>query len=232
MTAVMELEGVAKVYGGGRGGAAVRALDGVDLEIREGELLAIVGASGSGKSTLLAIMGGLARPSEGTVRLDGHDVAKLSDRRLAGLRASRLGFVFQQFHLVGSRSALENVADGALYRGVSPRKRRVEAAARLAEVGLADRARHRARLLSGGERQRVAIARALVGDPAVVLADEPTGNLDSATGSEVIGLLRALHEEGRTIVVITHDEAIAATFPRTIVLRDGRVVADTALVAV
>ncbi len=220
---VLELESVSKIYAGE---PAVVALSDVSFRVHEGELVAIVGPSGSGKSTLLHLMGTLDRPSSGRVRITGLDVAAMSDRELSALRATRIGFVFQQFFLAEHESALDNVADGLLYAGVPLAQRRELAAASLAEVGLASRARARPTQLSGGERQRVAIARALVGRPAIVLADEPTGNLDSANSEAILGLLETLHRRGVTIAVITHERGIAAGLPRQIELFDGRVVSD------
>jgi putative ABC transport system ATP-binding protein len=204
----------------------VDALRGVALMVEEGELLAVVGPSGSGKSTLLHIMGTLDRPSGGTVRVAGHDVSDLSDRRLAALRARHIGFVFQQFFLVEGLSAAENVAQGLLYAGIPAPERRRRAAEQLRRVGLGHRLEHRSAQLSGGERQRVAIARALVGGPSIVFADEPTGNLDSRSGEQIVGLLRELNGEGTTIVVITHDLELAASFPRRVHIRDGAVEDD------
>nr|MDT0660001.1 ABC transporter ATP-binding protein [Micromonospora sp. DSM 115978] len=219
---MVELTEVTKVYGGG----VVTALGGVSLRIARGELVAIVGPSGSGKSTMLNVIGTLDRPTSGRVVIDGHNVAALSDRELSALRASRIGFVFQQFHLAPGVPVIDNVADGLLYSGVPRSERRRRAEVALRRVGLAHRLDHRPHELSGGERQRVAIARAVSGEPPVLLADEPTGNLDSASGVGVMSLLRDLHAAGTTVIVITHDLQIADELPRQVRMRDGLVVAD------
>jgi putative ABC transport system ATP-binding protein len=219
--AIVRLRGVGRVYRGG-----VAALRDVDLEIDRGEMVAVVGPSGSGKSTLLHVMGTLDRPTTGEVVIDGFEVAGLSDRELSALRARRIGFVFQLFHLAPGVPALDNVADGLLYTGASLRQRRERAAQALERVGLGHRSTHRPHELSGGEQQRTAIARAVVGEPTLLLADEPTGALDSHAGESLMRLLADLHEAGTTIVVITHNHQVAAYLPRQVSMLDGRVVAD------
>ena len=224
MTAVLELHGVVKEY---PGAPPIRALAGVDLTVESGEFVVVVGPSGSGKSTLMNIVGALQRPSEGTVRIDGVATSSLRDGRLSAVRGRRIGFVFQQFHLIEGMTALENVSDGLLYAGVKRRHRAERAEEALTMVGLGDRMKHRPGALSGGERQRVAIARALIADPAIVLADEPTGNLDSVNGAAIMALLRDLNLAGRTVVLITHDRDIASSAPRQVAMRDGLIVDDS-----
>ncbi len=221
MSVALRLHDVVKEYPGG-----VHALRGVSVEIETGDQVAVVGPSGSGKTTMLTILGTLERPSSGTVEVAGRDAVGASDSELAGLRAHEIGFVFQGFHLQDGMTAVDNVATGMLYTGMPLRERRAAATEALERVGLGPRLTHRPQQLSGGERQRVAIARALAKHPVIILADEPTGNLDSKSGSEVIELLHQLASEGATLALITHDEAIAETFPRRIQMRDGEIVGD------
>ncbi|MBJ7471294.1 MAG: ABC transporter ATP-binding protein [Solirubrobacteraceae bacterium] len=223
----LQLRNVVKSYPGG-----VKALAGVDLDVAQGELLAIVGPSGSGKTTMLQIMGTLDRPTSGEVWIDGIDAAAATDDELSALRARRIGFVFQQFYLLDGLSAVDNVAGGLLYAGFSREARRERAREALQAVGLGHRLGHRPNQLSGGEKQRIAIARALVGEPAVLFADEPTGALDSKTGASIVELLTELNKAGTTIVVITHDAALAQSFPRRVSVRDGEIVADESLAVV
>ena len=226
-TILVHAKGLRKDYGSGEG--LVRALDAVDLEVSRGEVVAVMGPSGCGKSTLLHLIGGLDRPSAGELSVAGQRVDELSERALAHLRRDEIGFVFQAFHLMDELTAEENVELPALLAGCSPREARARATALLEEVDLADRARHLPSMLSGGQRQRVAIARALANEPEIVLADEPTGNLDSAAAFEVLGLLEGLHAKGLTLVVVTHDERIATTADRLISMRDGAFVDETRL---
>jgi putative ABC transport system ATP-binding protein len=220
---VLELEGVTKEH---VATPPVLALRDVTLSVHAGEFVAVTGASGSGKSTLLAVAGTLERPTKGTVRVAGTAVEGLSDLELSGIRSTALGFVFQQFHLLPTRTVLQNVADGLLYRGVAAGERLDRAAAAVDAVGLSRRQDHRPAELSGGECQRTAIARAIVGDPALLLADEPTGNLDSATGTEIFSLLADLHARGTTVVLVTHNDELARRTPRAVVMRDGRIARD------
>ena len=223
MTALIQLTDVVRSYGS----PPVTALAGVSLTVEKGEFVAIVGASGSGKSTLLNLIGTLDRPTAGSIRIGGLDTGTLSDAELSALRSRRIGFVFQQFHLRDGVTALENVADGLLYTGAPRTERRERARTALERVGLSHRLTHLPHQLSGGERQRVAIARAVIGDPPLLLADEPTGNLDSGSGESIVELLHSLHSMGTSIVVITHDVGLAARLPRRVAIRDGVVLSDS-----
>ena len=222
--ALIELRGVRKVYEVGT--ELVRALDGVDLDVERGDYLAIMGSSGSGKSTLMNLLGCLDTPSEGSYHLNGHAVEKMSDEELAGIRNKEIGFVFQTFNLLARTTALQNVELPLVYGGTGRAERHQRAADALARVGLADRAKHMPNELSGGQRQRVAIARALVNDPSILLADEPTGNLDSGTSEDIMALFDQLHRAGNTVILVTHEADIAAHASRRVTLRDGKVVSD------
>lgn len=220
---IVLLENVRRTY---PGNPPVRALDGVSIRVDQGELVGIVGPSGSGKTTMLNVLGTLDRADTGFVQIDGHDVSRLGDRQLSAMRSRRIGFVFQQFFLAPGVTALDNVADGLLYTGMRMRKRRARARETLERVGLADRLHHKPNELSGGQRQRVAVARALVGRPSLLLADEPTGALDSVSGAAVLKLLHELRDSGTTIVVITHDHNVAAELPRQVHILDGQIQSD------
>ena len=225
-TPLVEITSMCKYYTSGE--AEVRALDGVDLSIERGEYLAILGPSGSGKSTLMNMLGCLDTPTRGDYHLDGSDVAKLEANQLAAIRNQNIGFVFQSFNLLEYASALDNVALPLVYAGVSAKQRKQRAAALLEQVGLGDRLDHKPNQLSGGQKQRVAIARALVNDPQILLADEPTGALDSKSGAEIEALFNQLHSEGRTIIIVTHDNALAERTKRIITIKDGKIIADRA----
>ena len=225
-TPIIDLQSLYRDYLRDDGSLMVRALDDVNLRIDEGEYVSIMGASGSGKSTLMNILGCLDRPTDGRFLLRGHDVANLSDNKLSSVRGREVGFVFQSFNLIAELTVLENVEVPLFYRGVHRTERHELARSQLEHVGLGDRMDHRPNQLSGGQQQRVAIARALVGDPSLLLADEPTGNLDSATGEAIISLIEKLHTEGRTVIMVTHDDDLAARVQRVIKLRDGRIDVD------
>ena len=224
MTTVVEMKNVAKYFG--EGSSKVKALDGVDLTIQEGEFVAIVGPSGSGKSTMMNLIGCLARPTSGKVKFAGEDLSKLNDKKLTSLRNLAIGFVFQSFFLLPKTDALDNVATPLFYRGISAKEARKKAMQMLSKLGLADRHSHQSTELSGGQQQRVAIARALVTEPSLILADEPTGALDSNTGKQVMDLFQELNKEGKTIVLITHDLDVASKAKRRITLKDGKIISD------
>ena len=225
MQALLDVKNLYKIYKSGPD--EVRALDGVTFSVAQGEMVAVVGASGSGKSTLMNILGCLDAPTKGSYQLDGQEVGRLSDRRLSAIRNRKIGFIFQGFNLVPSLSALENVELPLLYRGIAGKKRRQLAEAALQRVGLSQRMRHRPAELSGGQQQRVAIARAIAARPPMILADEPTGNLDSRAGGQIMAILRELHADGRTVVLITHDDGIAQSVPRRIRMMDGKILEDS-----
>lgn len=224
MTTVVEMKNVAKYFG--EGSSKVKALDGVDLTIQEGEFVAIVGPSGSGKSTMMNLIGCLDRPTSGKVKIAGEDLSKLNDKKLTSLRNLAIGFVFQSFFLLPKTDALDNVATPLFYRGISAKEARKKAMQMLSKLGLADRQSHQSTELSGGQQQRVAIARALVTEPSLILADEPTGALDSNTGKQVMDLFQELNKEGKTIVLITHDLDVASKAKRRITLKDGKIISD------
>jgi len=224
MTTVVEMKNVAKYFG--EGSSKVKALDGVDLTIHEGEFVAIVGPSGSGKSTMMNLIGCLDRPTSGKVKIAGEDLSKLNDKKLTSLRNLAIGFVFQSFFLLPKTDALDNVATPLFYRGISAKEARKKAMQMLSKLGLADRHSHQSTELSGGQQQRVAIARALVTEPSLILADEPTGALDSNTGKQVMDLFQELNKEGKTIVLITHDLDVASKAKRRITLKDGKIISD------
>lgn len=224
MTTVVEMKNVAKYFG--EGSSKVKALDGVDLTIQEGEFVAIVGPSGSGKSTMMNLIGCLDRPTSGKVKIAGEDLSKLNDKKLTSLRNLAIGFVFQSFFLLPKTDALDNVATPLFYRGISSKEARKKAMQMLSKLGLADRHSHQSTELSGGQQQRVAIARALVTEPSLILADEPTGALDSNTGKQVMDLFQELNKEGKTIVLITHDLDVASKAKRRITLKDGKIISD------
>ncbi len=224
MAAVVEIKNVSKIYGEGL--SEVRALDDVDLTIEENEFVAIVGPSGSGKSTMMNLIGCLDKPTRGIVKIAGQDVNELNDVKLTQLRNYAIGFVFQQFFLLPKTSAVDNVSTPLLYRGLSSKEAKEKSLAMLAKLGLADRSDHQPTQLSGGQQQRVAIARALVTDPTIILADEPTGALDSQSGEQVMNLMEALHKEGKTIILITHEAEVANRAHRIITLKDGKIVSD------